>query len=569
MKRIIALLSVIALGLFFSVQAKTYTSAFSQDFDDADTYTANFSDGTVASDILGTVDSDSCDCAFRIIGDEKIRGYFDSFTRTDDELYTNSIPNSAASKWALSGIPRFECPDAEIERTYYFRWWTYRKHLKRTKSGWVVTEFLPSVPWAAKENTISCALNHHVAEGRWLRSREYIDGYLRFMMTEGCVNGPRSYACAPAYAALEYAKATGDYGLAESLLPLFAKNCDAWEAGWTGKRNFFVGYRPERGLYDIYGDREGTEYNISADGARPMVNSMRWADMDATAKIAALAGEKDTAEMFRAKAAALENEIKTRLWNGERRFFTTLSRNGGGLDGVCELHGYAPFYFGMDLDESYRAAFRRLADEKGFYAPHGLAFPTLDTPGFRLTPDLEGHECQWDGPSWPYATSIALTALAKTLQTDGDGVPGVTKADFARLLRQYAAQHRLTREDGTTIPWVDEDCDPFTGEWIARKILLHRASAKAAKPSLPERGKDYNHSTFCDLVISGLCGVNADLDGNLAVKPLAPEEWDWWCLEGVRWHGRDLTVLFDRDGSRYGKGTGLKIIFNPQKENKP
>ena len=148
-------------------------------------------------------------------------------------------------------------------------------------------------------------------------------------------------------------------------------------------------------------------------------------------------------------------------------------------------------------------------------------------------------------------------------------MPGVTKADFARLLRQYAAQHRLTREDGTTIPWVDEDCDPFTGEWIARKILLHRASAKAAKPSLPERGKDYNHSTFCDLVISGLCGVNADLDGNLAVKPLAPEEWDWWCLEGVRWHGRDLTVLFDRDGSRYGKGTGLKIIFNPQKENKP
>ena len=101
MKRIIALLSVIALGLFFSVQAKTYTSAFSQDFDDADTYTANFSDGTVASDILGTVDSDSCDCAFRIIGDEKIRGYVKRFMAQSKGEYLFAINNYDKYKYAF------------------------------------------------------------------------------------------------------------------------------------------------------------------------------------------------------------------------------------------------------------------------------------------------------------------------------------------------------------------------------------------------------------------------------------------------------------------------------------
>ena len=37
-------------------------------------------------------------------------------------------------------IRLFECLDKELERTYYFRWWMFRKHLKPTPDGWVITE---------------------------------------------------------------------------------------------------------------------------------------------------------------------------------------------------------------------------------------------------------------------------------------------------------------------------------------------------------------------------------------------------------------------------------------------
>ena len=501
---------------------------------------------------------------FAIVIAQKVCGYFDSFAATDDEIYTNAIPNAAASDWALFNIPRFECPDREIESTYYFRWWTYRKHLRNSKDGWVVTEFLPNVPWGARNNTISCALNHHVAEGKWLRDARYIDGYLRFMVERGRIVGSGSYSCAPAYAALERAKVTGDYDYAKSLLPLFVKNCEAWETGWRGMGGkFFIGYRPERGLYDIYGDREGTEYNLSANGARPMVNSMRWADLDATAKIAAMAGDSATAAKFAAKADALAKAVKEKLWNADKKFFTSLAVKGG-LDNVCELHGYAPWYFGMPLGGSVRAAFSRLLDENGFLAPKGLTFPTRDTPKFKQKPDLLGHECQWNGPSWPYATSVALTALARELKA-GE-IPGVDKEAFTKLMKQYASQHTLTRADGKTVPWIDEDYDPFTGEWLARKVLLARAAAKGRPVNPPERGKDYNHSTFCDLVISGFCGIGADADGKLEVKPLASDSWDWWCIDGVRWHGHDLTVLFDRDGSHYGRGRGLMVLGIQRKD---
>ena len=44
-----------------------------------------------------------------------------------------------------------------------------------------------------------------------------------------------------------------------------------------------------------------------------------------------------------------------------------------------------------------------------------------------------------------------------------------------------------------------------------------------------------------------------------------PESWDWWRLDGVRYHGSNLTILFDRDGTRYGKGKGLVVLKDGRK----
>ena len=136
----------------------------------------------------------------------------------------------------------------------------------------------------------------------------------------------------------------------------------------------------------------------------------------------------------------------------------------------------------------------------------------------------------------------------------------VTSEDFARLLHQYAAQQVRLREDGRKVSWIDENLDAFTGEWLARKILIEKARRKGREPKIRERGKDYNHSTFCDLVIAGLCGFVPQADGRIVVRPLAPKSWDWWCIDGIRSHGRDITILFDRDGRRYGKGQGLVVL---------
>ena len=47
------------------------------------------------------------------------------------------------------------------------------------------------------------------------------------------------------------------------------------------------------------------------------------------------------------------------------------------------------------------------------------------------------------------------------------------------------------------------------------------------------------------------------------VKPLIPTgKWAWFCLDNVPYHGRTLTILYDRNGSKYKRGKGLRILVD-------
>jgi len=78
-------------------------------------------------------------------------------------------------------------------------------------------------------------------------------------------------------------------------------------------------------------------------------------------------------------------------------------------------------------------------------------------------------------------------------------------------------------------------------------------------------GYFYLHSSYLDLVISGVAGLNARVASNhsLLVAPLqaTDDEVSWWCLDGASVGGRLVTVLWDIDGTRYGRGKGLRVFL--------
>lgn len=492
-----------------------------------------------------------------VLKPDKLQGYVEAFNKNDNELYAQHIPNAGALEFLKANVPLFECPDKDLEEIYYFRWWTYRKHIKQTPDGFVLSEFLPKVGWAGKHNTISCAAGHHLYEGRWLHDPKFLDDYSVFWFRKG--GDPRRYSFWAADAIWARALVTGNAELAKDLLPDLIANYEAWEK--TRK--------DASGLFWQIDDRDGMEVSIGGSGCRATINAYLYGDALAIAKIAALAGKEDVAKDFRARAAAIKRLTQEKLWDADAKFFKVLRRaKDGTLQGLAdvrELHGYTPWYTNLpDADKS--VAWAQLMDPKGFLAPFGPTTAEQRHPRFALS--YQGHECQWNGPSWPYATAVTLTALANLLNNYQQDAIG--KKEYVETLRIYAKSHHLKRDDGTVVPWIDENLNPLTGDWISRTRLKgwKNNTWDAGKGGV-ERGKDYNHSTFCDLVITGLAGVRPQDDGSLVVNPLVPDgAWEWFCLDNVLYRGRVLTVLYDKTGQRYGKGAGLRVLADGKEVGK-
>jgi predicted GH43/DUF377 family glycosyl hydrolase len=466
--------------------------------------------------------------------------YIETFNQGDAELYRQFVPNSGAWDFLKTNIPFLDCPDKEIEQIYFFRWWTFREHLKQTSDGFIVTEFLPPVPWAGKDNSIDCAAGHHLYEGRWLHDPQYLDDYLMFWFRKG--GEPRRYSFWAADSIWARALVSDDDRLARELLPDLVRNYEGWEKD----------RKDPNGLFWQEDGQDGMEVSISGTGYRVTINSYMYGDALAIAHIAERAGQQDLATRFRTKAAALKKLVEEKLWDPAAQFFKVLPRGDNArLSDARELHGFTPWYFDLPGPDK-SVAWKQLMDPQGFFAPFGPTTAEQRHPKYAVA--YLGHECQWNGPSWPYATAVTLTAMANLLNDYQQDY--VNREDYFDLLKIYAHSQHLKLEDGRVVPWIDENLNPVNGDWIARTLLKQRGSA------IPERGKDYNHSTFCDLVISGLIGLRPRADQTVEVNPLVPTSWDYFCLDHVRYHGQWLTILWDRTGNHYSKGEGLRLFAN-------
>ena len=455
----------------------------------------------------------------------------------DPQVYFSRFGEDA--EWAVSHVPLFDCPDQEIGQTYDFRWRVFKKHIRSTPDGFVITEFLPDVPWAGKHNTISCAAGHHVREGRWPRDLTPVRDYLYFWFRKG--GEPRRYSFWAADSVEALGLASGDWSLAVDLLPDLVANFDAWARA----------RRDPDGLFWQSDDRDGMEYSIGGSGYRPTINSYQFGDAAAIARIATRAGRTDLVERFQREADKLRLLVETKLWDPRAQFYKTLPRGAAReLVEVREQIGFVPWYFNLPAP-GHEMAWKQLVDPQGFAAPFG---PTTAERRNRRFMSHHDHECLWNGPSWPFATTQTLVALANLLN-DPRQRPPVGKGDYLAVMTTFARSQRVRREDGTVVPWIDEDLDPDSGRWIARETL--RALARSDQ----DRGRDYNHSGFNDLVITGLAGLRPRADDVVEINPLIPEgAWDHFCLDGVPYHGRTLTIVYDKSGTHYHHGQGLRVL---------
>lgn len=255
---------------------------------------------------------------FRVLKPELFAHYIERFNTMEDENVTNFVSNAKSWEWLRQNIPLFECPDREVEEIYYFRWWSFRKHLVQTTNGFVITEFLTPVKHAGVFNTISCAAGFHLAEGRWLREQRYLDDYTRFWL-RGNAGKPQphfhKYSSWFESAAYDRFLVTGDKHFLTNLLNDFVADYRAWESERL----------TTNGLFWQFNVRDGMEESISGSrtnkNLRPTINSYMFANARAIAAIARLVGNKQLAREFDEECTRLKKLVQANLWNADAQFF--------------------------------------------------------------------------------------------------------------------------------------------------------------------------------------------------------------------------------------------------------
>lgn len=456
------------------------------------------------------------------------------FNSLDSEDVKNYVSNADTYHWLSENIPLFECPDSAVQKIYYYRWWTLRKHLKQTPNGYIFTEFIIPMKHGGLYNAISSAVGHQVYEARWVHNTEFAESYITFWLEEDKKDKKPHFHNFSSWiddAAYHLFLVNGDKPFLSKSLPALNDDYKLWETERQLPDHLFWQYDVKDAMEEsISGSRKGK--NI-----RPTINSYMYGNAIALSRMATITGAADLREKYTVKAAELKKLVVDQLWDDQASFFKVKKEKGGFSD-AREAIGFIPWYFNLPPDQAkYAKAWDQLTDTAGFAAPWGLTTAERRHPLFRT--HGSGHGCEWDGAIWPFATTQSLKALSNLLTNYKQ--QGQMSADvFYKEFHQYAKSHVI---NGRT--YIGEYQDEKTGEWLKGDGT---------------RSRFYNHSGFTDLVISDLVGLKPREDNVVEVYPLIPEKtWDWFCLDNVLYHGHHLTILWDKDGSKYGKGKGLRI----------
>jgi hypothetical protein len=229
---------------------------------------------------------------------ENFRHHVDHFNRMEDENKVNAISNAQSWEWMKANIPLFDCPQDNFQEIYYYRWWTFRKHIHQTPQGYIFTEFLVDRNYADKYNMISCALGHHIYEGRWLHDQRYLNEYVHVWYRGnegGRMKKLLTFSSWTADALYNRYKVTRDKNFLTDMLPDLDQEYQTWEKD----------RRTESGLFWQSDVKDGMEESLSGgrreQNARPTINSYMFGNANALAAIAALKGDHALAATYKSK----------------------------------------------------------------------------------------------------------------------------------------------------------------------------------------------------------------------------------------------------------------------------
>lgn len=513
--------------------------------------------------------------------------YSDALPAGKDELeeYAELAPSAAVKagvtefnrRWAQD-IPYIDVPNAAIEKAIVYRWWGERYNVLDSNEAGYVYQYPTTIEGVnLYQNSVVLTQPMHLQDTKWIRTPYLPYGQI---LNVGELSGSSAFLDSPGHTSWNnhYSQYIGTAGLeayqvhggGADVAERFARYFEGDGVGqlehYDGNDDMLIAYDTN---YMPGNDSDAITFgyprvNASAPGARTIErpeSAYVWGAFDAARQLYDIAGA-DSAKVDEMgdTADAIRDAILGRLWSTEMRTFLAGTSHGA-QSGPSSGTGTNPL----------SAAERDLIPAKesnlfDIYA-EGL-IPTEDAETY-----VDGLRFLRYGDNFP----IFPFYTANQYDRAKFGIGGSNNFSNINFTVQYRAVREALRNYDPEGKYITPEYAARLLDWMAWSIYpggdTRVANQAEYYSNWNAAAKTYNRNNPNHVMLGNMNYIYVEDMGG--IQPRSDDKVELWPIDlgydhfmvnNLRYHGHDLTIVWDEDGSHYGLGEGYSLFIDGERK---
>ncbi|WP_265520477.1 discoidin domain-containing protein [Oerskovia flava] len=501
------------------------------------------------------------------------RDAFEDYAQMDpDEAFRTGV-TEFNRRWAAD-IPYIDVPSAAIEKAIVYRWWGERYNSLDANEPGYVYQYPTTIEGVnLYQNSIALTQPMHLQDTKWIRTPYLpygqilnigeLSGSSAFLDSPGHTSWNNHYSQYLGTAGLEaYNVHGGGADLAEKFAHYFEWDGKGQLEHYDGNDDKLIAYDTN---YMPGNDSDAITFgyprvNAGAPGARTIErpeSAYVWGAFDAARQLYEIAGaEQAKVDEMGGTADEIRDAILDRLWSEETRMFLAGTshgaRSGGSLNPLSEAE--------RDLIP---------AKESNLY----------DIYAENLIP-FEDHEQYVDGYRFlRYGDNFPIFPFYTANQYDRAkyGIGGSNNFSNINFTVQYRGVRAGLRHYDPEHTYVTPAYASRLLDWMAWSIY---PGGDVRVPNQAEYYSNWNPTTktfnrnnpnhvmlgnMNYIFVEDMGGIQPRSDDKIELWPI-DLGYEHFMVNNLRYHGSDITIVWDPDGSRYDLGAGYSLFVDGEKK---
>lgn len=455
----------------------------------------------------------------------------------------------------FENIPKFDCSDEILNKTWFYRWFILRHNTSKPHHGYLQNTTVyegrghktsKNAPLKVEgwefSRLICLSTPLQLTDYKWYPDKEMLHDIVRGVFAQMDENGiiqstfthhrGSPFSNFLIWAVYQMYLVDGDIDFIKEMIPQMRKCVDGNIKVYGAKNDHLqIEVRHQRTgkefqpSYWYFSDfpTNGKDKSKIIPMKRLDTSIYHYLNTLGLAKMMEDAGESDYS-YYVEFARNIAKDVNEKTWDEDTSFFYDLHHETDEKAMVKNIVGFYP-YWAQIADEDKQEGMKYLFDENYFNTGAVFSTTAKDCPAYSPYGAWMGcmksrNSCMWNGPSWPYTNGIMLDTIGKQSKSHNHEYD----REFAQFLRKYSLEHYKSHD--ISYPYLVEQYHAITDEGISDE-------------------PDYNHSYYIELIFAHVAGISLDED-IITIDPV-DIGLDYFKLDDVDIRGKKYSIHYAKD----------------------